>query len=405
MGLFKSFLFDGVKSEDFGAHITGSAVYDAPQKDVELVEIPGRNGALIIDNNRFKNIQVSYPASIAGKDQADFSEKVRALRGFLTSRVGYKRLEDEYNLDEFRMGVYKDGLQVDPIAHGKAGRFDIVFDCMPQRFLKSGEAPFDFSASGKIYNPTFFESSPLLEVQGRGEIVLNGYPININVDALGELPLFNAVTGSGSQVHANFGDVPYASGDGITVKNSAWTLTFKAPSGGYILDSSLSNISGVQAVNSVNQGGNNAMITVSIPSAAFVEGTASTVTGSVKLYLDGKLANTNNFTDTITITVTLAYNGSKKITAFVSISGTSNTSLLSSSIKLGDGFVNSSITSLNKTLYIDCEIGEAYTEDLENFNNAVSLGAELPKLSPGENTINLANTIISLRIIPRWWKI
>ena len=51
--LFKSFIFDGKKSKDFGVYISGNAVYDAPEKDVELIEIPGRDGELIIDNGRY----------------------------------------------------------------------------------------------------------------------------------------------------------------------------------------------------------------------------------------------------------------------------------------------------------------------------------------------------------------
>ena len=71
--IYKSFLFDGKKSEDFDVYITGSAVYDAPDRDVELIDIPGRNGALVIDRNKFKNITVTYPAGTYAKDQADFS--------------------------------------------------------------------------------------------------------------------------------------------------------------------------------------------------------------------------------------------------------------------------------------------------------------------------------------------
>ena len=402
--IFKSFIFDGVKSEDFGARISGTAVYDAPEKDVELVNIPGRSGALIIDNNRFNNIPVTYPASIAGTDQADFSNKIRALRSFLTSRRGYKRLEDEYNLNEYRMGVYKDGLPVEPVAHGKAGKFDIIFDCKPQRYLKSGEAPYHFDDDGSIYNPTFFECSPLLKVLGRGVMTINGHEININVDPLGELNLFNSVNGQ-HRAEANFANVPYVSGDDITVKNSAWSVTFLARPGEYITDVSTSNLSNITAEVSKIDGGRAAIINMAKNSAAFVEGTSSTVTGSVKLYIDGKHSDSSNFTDTITLMVTISYDGAKKITASLSMSGISNTVYNSSNTVLGDGFIDSSVSSLNETLFVDCEIGEAYTANGQSYNNAISLGAELPKLSPGTNAVVLPSTITSLDIIPRWWTI
>ena len=402
--IFKSFIFDGKKSKDFNIYVSGTGVYDAPERDVDLVEIPGRDGALVIDNGRYKNITVTYPASAHDVTQADFSQKIEALRNFLTSRIGYKRLEDEYNLDEFRMGIYKSGLQVDPSLHGKAGEFSLVFDCKPQRFLKSGEAPTEFTADGKIYNPTYYESSPLLEVEGRGEVVLNGYPIEINVDPLGELSLFNAVTGQ-FQVGAVFADVPFTSGDDIAVKNSAWSITYRPPAGGYILDATIANLSGVTAQASIANGGQAVIVSIAKNAADFIEGQSLTVTGSLRLFVDGKKADSTNFTDTIDITVSIYYNGTKTISATYNTSGVNNVIYSTDSVKLGDGFIDSTVTSLGETLYIDCELGEAYTANGQSWNNAVSLGADLPKLSPGDNTVTLANTIDALRIIPRWFRL
>lgn len=146
MGIIKGFTFDGEKSLDYDIGITGSAVYNAPTKDVDMVKIPGRNGELALDHGRFNNIEVTYPAGFGDTNQPDFAERISDLRNALASRVGYKRLEDEYNPDEYRMAVYKSGLEVNPVQYGRAGEFDIVFDCKPQRYLKSGEVAYDLSA-------------------------------------------------------------------------------------------------------------------------------------------------------------------------------------------------------------------------------------------------------------------
>ena len=138
--LYKGFTFDGIDSRDYGVYISGDAVFDSPERDVEMIEIPGRNGSFALDKGRFGNITVSYPAGIFGEDEASFREGIRALRNALASRKGYCRLEDDYNPNEYRMAVYKKGLEVDP-ALLKAGEFTIEFDCQPQRFLKSGENP------------------------------------------------------------------------------------------------------------------------------------------------------------------------------------------------------------------------------------------------------------------------
>ena len=60
MAVFNNFVYDNINSLDFGVYITGEAVYNAPECIVNMVDIPGRNGALAIDEGRFANIQVTY---------------------------------------------------------------------------------------------------------------------------------------------------------------------------------------------------------------------------------------------------------------------------------------------------------------------------------------------------------
>lgn len=155
---FKSFTFDGVNSRQYGVYITGGGVFDAPERNVEMVEIPGRNGAYALDRGNFNNIEVTYPASIATYNETEFAEAVSDLRSFLCSRVGYVRLEDDYNPDEYRLAIYKSGLEV---SHDMliAGEFDIVFECKPQRFLKSGEDPITI---GEYSDPVGTDNAPYL---------------------------------------------------------------------------------------------------------------------------------------------------------------------------------------------------------------------------------------------------
>ena len=136
--IFKALTFDGVSSRDYGVYITGEAVFNAPERDVEMITIPNRNGAFALDNGRFENITVSYPAGIFADTETDFAQAISDFRNVLCSKRGYCRLEDEYNPDEYRMAIYKSGLEVSP-AQLKAGEFEIIFECKPQRWLKSGD--------------------------------------------------------------------------------------------------------------------------------------------------------------------------------------------------------------------------------------------------------------------------
>ena len=139
MAIMKSFTFDNNNSLNYGIYITGEGVYNAPERVIEMISIPGRNGALALDQGRFENIELTYKAGAFGNNQSDFASKLTAFRNILCSRTSYVRLTDEYHPDEFRLALYKSGLEVEPVQMSRAGEFDIVFDCKPQRFLTSGE--------------------------------------------------------------------------------------------------------------------------------------------------------------------------------------------------------------------------------------------------------------------------
>ena len=164
-----SLIFDTVNTLDYGVVIDGEAAFDAPERDVEVVTIPGRNGTLQIDNGRFENIEVTYPASIWADEHGDFKTKIRNLRNAFASKRGYKRLTDTYNTDEYRLGVFKSGLECDPGVYNTAAEFDIVFDCKPQRFLTSGETSVDITSAAAqtlTGNPALFFNATGTTVNG-----------------------------------------------------------------------------------------------------------------------------------------------------------------------------------------------------------------------------------------------
>ena len=175
MGLLNYLTYDGVDSRDFGVFLSGEGAFDAPARRGEMISIPGRNGSLFMDEGVFENIPVEYPAFIGTGYEALFREKLGDLRSALTSRGNYKRLEDTYHPDEFRLGVYRSGLEVDPSVITRAGSFTMKFDCKPQRYLKIGEDPIFLTSGALITNPTLFYAKPLLKVIGNGTVKIEPY--------------------------------------------------------------------------------------------------------------------------------------------------------------------------------------------------------------------------------------
>jgi len=160
--LIKTLWFDGESAAAHGLMISGSGTFDAAERDVEVVSIPGRSGDLIIDNGRYKNIPISYPASIS----TDFPGKAEAVRNWLGSRVGYCRLEDDYDPDHFRLARFQGPLRFTPGFLNRTAECTLTFDCKPQRWLKSGEYPISVTDKTVLWNLTGYPAAPVIRIEG-----------------------------------------------------------------------------------------------------------------------------------------------------------------------------------------------------------------------------------------------
>ena len=168
-----TFNFDGVQSSDYGVYISGNGTFDAPERDFEAVEVPGRNGILTLDNGRFQLQRHKYPAFVV----PPFRDNVRGLRNALMSKRGAHRLTDTYNTDEFYMAYYERGLEVDPEKNLKVGAMDIIFTRDPRRFLITGETVLTDPAT--VTNPTLFEARPLIRVYGYGTLTIGDMTVTV----------------------------------------------------------------------------------------------------------------------------------------------------------------------------------------------------------------------------------
>lgn len=399
--IFKELEFDGEMSGDYGLYISGEGAYNAPERDVEMVTIPGRNGALALDHGRFENIEVTYPAGVFGTDEADFADKVGAIRAWLCSKKGYVRLTDEYNPDEFRLAIYKSGLEVSP-AKLMAGEFDLVFQCMPQRFLTSGETPITIGHGiipGTVKNPTRFESRPLLEVTGYGKITFKtaGNPVKvveIISEPIGEVSLHGPVneTQRGSlestfEIEPNYSAMH--TGDRVFMNSpSRLNIGVRSP----IVSATITSQTGTTF--SLTFWRNAASLQFN--GFSWTYGTPVSETATIQIAY-GDITITQ-------VTVSLEVDADGKIT----ITASSQLTPSSYSLHIAGITGDSTKTALGEPLYLDLDIGEAYKEEdgeMISVNSGVILGAELPTLKPGDNLILFDTTITDLKVIPRWWTV
>jgi len=170
------FTLDGTDSRTFGIYISGQGVFDSPTRDISFIQVPGRNGDLIGLSTRLQNGTLTYNESFIIEN---FQSNLAAFRAFALMAAGYRRLIDTYNPDEYRLVTYAGPLSVSPTKRNNAGQFSLSFNCMPQRFLLSGDRPLTFTSSGNVMNPTRFDAQPHIRVYGAGVLGIGNTNITI----------------------------------------------------------------------------------------------------------------------------------------------------------------------------------------------------------------------------------
>ena len=403
--IFKTFTFDGQKSSNYGVYITGQAVYNAPERAVEMITIPGRNGAFAQDNGRFENIEVTYPAGAFADTEADFADAISNLRNMLCSRVGYCKLSDDYNATEYRMAIYKSGLEVSPEAL-KAGEFNITFECQPQRFLTSGDTKSTLSSPATVTNPTLFASKPQFQVTGYGDIDINGEKIEVDSSPIGDVLLYDyhrwySTTTQTITVDTTFANVndtirtqEYVAGE----FNTQWKK-----STGSVNSFSVTSTTGNGEAIIARHSDSEVVVSATLGHCDFSYGTSQTesVTGNFSI------VTSNNGTVTGSLTYSLAYDGNDTFTLSRAVTvptgfNTTRNEMIISPLTL------ESTKLMNGLIYIDMEIGEAYevvNDSVVPVNHGIIMPPDLITLKPGTNTITFDNTFTKVDLIPRWWKV
>lgn len=166
--------FAGIRSDEMNLIVEHYPSKEFPERSYEVIEVPGRDGDIVIDNGNFKNYRQTYSVFIDSIDAEtdDYQRVSSKIAEWLLSNPGYQRLEDSYDPDFYRMAYYSGGTSFSNFFN-IYGRGSLEFTCAPRRFYKFGESEIEVTSSTNLRNPSLFPSDPIYSIQG-SSITVNG---------------------------------------------------------------------------------------------------------------------------------------------------------------------------------------------------------------------------------------
>jgi phage-related protein len=172
------FEFAGMSTASIpGLLIEAKNIHDLPERDVEKIHVPGRNGDVLVDSGSYQNATVSYQCAVT-KFSA-LPELARLLTvgqqagwGFTPWR-GYQLLRDGWAGHE-RLAVHSSQIPMEEIIANRLLRFTVAFDCKPQKYYNRAAVVTRSGAGSLTLNRPVgaTASTPRIEIVGSGTVTL-----------------------------------------------------------------------------------------------------------------------------------------------------------------------------------------------------------------------------------------
>lgn len=155
--------FNGTTSESLGLIVQFIPSYEFPEREYQAVNIPGRNGDLVLDKGSYRNVERTYSFAKIFQNGETFIDQANKIIAWLNSAKGYARLQDTYEPQYYRMAYYSNPGNLSNF-YDTATLLDVTFICKPERWLISGEEFVTKTTGQTITNETDYDSNPVIKV-------------------------------------------------------------------------------------------------------------------------------------------------------------------------------------------------------------------------------------------------
>lgn len=160
------FWIDGERCDAVGIRLQRPLTFEGTTPKMETVDVPGRNGQLHYYEGAYTNVKGE--ASCFSLRKYDVDKALSAVTRYTLMEPGYHRLETTEEPEIYRKATVVTGPGTE-IRMRVLAPFELEFDCMPQKFLKSGDREIKLASSGAVLLNEWFPSLPIINVTGAGE--------------------------------------------------------------------------------------------------------------------------------------------------------------------------------------------------------------------------------------------
>jgi predicted phage tail component-like protein len=210
--MISTFDFNGNNSKEFNMYINAELTLSSSQPDYSTIEVPGRDGDLILPNNRYKSFSQTVSVIFLG-GYNDTMSKIEQVRRWLLSDTEFHDFKLSSDPDYTYRAAYLGNFEIKKATDELSA--DLSFEMMPYKYLNSGLGSQTISSGTTLTNSGSIPALPLLKITCSGDITvslgsqtlsLKGVDTGIILDC--ESQLCTSLDGTRTQFDKLYSDFP-----------------------------------------------------------------------------------------------------------------------------------------------------------------------------------------------------
>lgn len=162
---------DDIPCTKVGIKVYKSNILSAPSRNLEFVEVQGRNGALTIDNG-FNDFTLNLECALVNEHEEveSMAQLARRAKKYLLDGTNCK-LQTNEDMDFYLLGTYSSDIDIEE-AIENFGLFQAQFRCKPYR-LSNKSRTVEITTQNTIVKNTEYKTKPVIDVYGTGDITIS----------------------------------------------------------------------------------------------------------------------------------------------------------------------------------------------------------------------------------------
>ena len=163
-----TFTFNGTSSSQFGLRVTSDYVINSTGQDISTVSVAGRDGDLLLSNNRLKSVTIELPCTIMSNRK--LTDAGSDISNWLNV-AGYKDLTLSWDPDFIYRSAFIETFEIVGLMR-QFGKVKLNFLTYPVKFYKQGRTTQTLSNGATVNGIGNVNAKPIITLVGSGDCTL-----------------------------------------------------------------------------------------------------------------------------------------------------------------------------------------------------------------------------------------